>query len=76
MNSFQQQVELARQQVAKTGFSGTAVVDAHIYKGFIRQKIEINPPEKLAEFMANYTDTLVMILAMMNIQAKVHIDKD
>jgi len=76
MNSFQQQVEQARQQIAQTGFSGTATVDSHIYKGFIRQKIEVNPPEELAEFMVNYTDALVMILAMMNLKVGVYIDKD
>jgi len=76
MFSTRQQIEQARQEVAQAGFSGTATVDSHIYKGFIRLKVEVNPPENLAEFMVIYTDALVMILAAMNLNVGVYIDKD
>ena len=76
MLSTRQQIEQARQEVAQAGFSGTATVDSHIYKGFIRQKIEVNPPGELAAFMVIYTDALVMILAAMNLNVGVHIDED
>jgi hypothetical protein len=75
-NDYERQIEQARQQAAGAGFSGTAIVDVHLAKGFLRQKVEVNPPEKLAEFMTNYVNILVMVLAMMNIQAKVNIAKD
>jgi hypothetical protein len=76
VNDFQQQIEQARQQVAQTGFGGTAVIDVHLAKGFFRVKIEVNPPEKLVELMTNFVNILVMALAMLNIHAKVHISKD
>lgn len=76
MNDFEQQIEQARQQVAQTGFSGTAIIDVHPSDGFLRLKVKINSPEKLVEFMTNYPKVLVMSLGMANIQAKVHISED
>jgi len=76
VNSFQQQVEQARQQVAQAGFAGTAVIDVHPSDGFLRLRVKVDPTEKLMEFMTNYVDIVAMTLAMMNIQVKVHITKD
>lgn len=76
MTNYQQEMEQARQQVAKTGFGGAAVIDVHLRDGFLRLKIKVNPPEKLADFMTNFINIMVMILTMMNIQAKVNITVD
>ena len=66
----------ARQQVAQTGFSGTAMIDIHPSSGFLRLKVNVSSSGKLVEFMTNYTNVAVTALAMMNIQAKVNIAKD
>ena len=71
-----QQIEQARQQVAQVGFAGTAVIDVHPSDGFLRMRVKVDPADKLMEFMTNYADIVTMTLAMMNVQAKVHIDKD
>lgn len=76
MNSFEQQMEQARQQIAQTGFSGTAIMDVHPSSGFLRLKVNVSPPEKLVEFMTNYANLAVTLLAVMNIQAKVNIAED
>jgi len=76
VNSFQQQMEQARQQVAQAGFAGSAVIDVHPSDGFLRLKVKVDPADKLMEFMTNYADIVAMTLVMMNIQVGVHVDKD
>jgi hypothetical protein len=75
-NGLEQQVTQVRQQSAQTGFSGTAILDVHPSTGIIRLKVNSVPPEKLGEFIMNYTNILIMSLNAANINVKTHIAQD
>lgn len=69
------QMEQFRQQWANAGFSGMAILDVHPATGIIRIKLNV-PPERLEQFVANYTNILKMSLNAMNIEVKTHIAKE
>jgi len=74
--SYEFQIEDARQQAAQQGFSGRAIIDVHPSKGLVRMKIEMNPSERLPEFMRRYAGGLAVTLSMMNLEAKVHLAEE
>ena len=76
MNSIEEQVAQAKQQAVQTGFGGSAILDVHPSTGIIRLKVNSVPPEKLGEFIMNYTNILIMSLNAMNINVKTHVDQD
>lgn len=69
----EQQVSQYRQQVAQAGLSGTAILDIHPSSGIIRLKVNLIPPEKIGEFITNYSNFLVMSLSAMNVTTKTHV---
>lgn len=70
----EQQVAGFRQQMANVGFTGSAIIDIHPNTGIIRIKLNV-PPEKLGQFITNYTNVLKMSLNAMNLEVKTHIEE-
>ena len=69
-----QQLNQYKQQFAGAGLSGNALVDVIASRGIIRIKIDV-PPDKLEQFINNYTNVIVMSLKSMNLEVKTHVDK-
>ena len=65
-----------RQQAAQAGFSGTGILDVQPISGLIRLKLNTVPPEKLSPFIEGFAQCLAMMLNGMNIQMKVHIERE
>ena len=75
-NDMEQQVNQFRQNSARMGFSGTAILDVHPASGIIRLKLNSNPPESLRPFTSNYAGFLKMSLNAMNVEVKIHIAEE
>ena len=76
MFEYMNQINQIRQQVSQSGFSGTAVIDAHPKTGIIRLKVSTTPPENMGPFITGFAQLLNAALAMANVTAKVHIAED
>jgi hypothetical protein len=76
MTDFESQSEQVRGYATAMGLSGSAVVDVHPSRGFLRVKVKLTSPQMLPEFMANYANLVTMTLGAMNVQAKVHINNE
>ena len=70
------QLNQFRQQAAQAGFSGTGILDVQPISGLIRLKLNTVPPEKLSQFTEGFSQCLAMMLNGMNIQVKVHIERE
>jgi len=70
------QLNQFRQQAAQAGFSGSGIMDVHPSTGVIRLKLNTLPPEALKSFTENFSQALAMMLGGMNIQVKVHIERE
>lgn len=70
------QLNQFRQQAAQAGFSGTGILDVQPISGLIRLKLNTVPPEKLSPFTEGFSQCLAMMLNGMNIQVKVHIERE
>ena len=75
MFNYQQQMNQFKEQMARAGISGTALIDIQPAKGIIRIKIQA-APEKLPTIITNFTQFLTMSLGVMNIDAKVHVTQE
>jgi len=76
VSSIEEQVAQAKQKAGQTGFGGSAILDVHPATGIIRLKVNSEPPEKLGEFIMNYTNILIMSLNAANISVKTHVAQD
>ncbi len=75
MFNYQQQMNQCKEQMARSGISGSAIIDVQPAKGIIRIKIQ-TAPDKLPTIITNFTQLLAMSLGVMNIDAKVHITEE
>jgi hypothetical protein len=75
MFNYQQQMNQCKEQMARAGISGRALIDIQPAKGIIRIKIQATP-EKLPGIIQNYAQVLTMSLGMLNIEAKVHVTQE
>jgi len=72
MFNYENQMNQFREQMARAGFSGDAIIDVHPSTGVIRIKVNTTPPENLVSFVTNYVQFLRISLGAMNIEARVH----
>ena len=70
--NYEDQMNQFREHMARSGFSGTAIIDVHPSAGIIRIKVTVPPPANLATIVANYAQFVSMSLGAMNIEARVH----
>lgn len=73
-NNIDQQLAQKKQESAKAGLSGTAILDIHPSTGIIRLRINLVPPEKIGEFIKNYANVITMSLNAANITVKTYTD--
>ena len=76
MFEYMNQINQIRQQVSQSGFSGTAVIDAHPKAGVIRLKVNTVPPENIGPFINGLIQLLNVVLTAANITFKVHVTED
>ena len=72
-NNIEQKVAQSKQQAARGGLSGTAILDIHPTTGTIRLKINLTPSDKIGEFITNYAKVITMSLNGVNISVKTHV---
>ena len=76
MFNYENQMNQFREQMARAGFSGNAIIDVHPSNGIIRVKLNTIPQENLVSFVTNYAQFVNMSLGAMNIEARVHFAED
>lgn len=76
MFNFEQQMNQTKQQAVAAGFSGTAIIDVHPSRGYLRLKLKLSQPDKLSEFMNTYAGVIGMTLGAMNVESKIHISEE
>ena len=76
MYNYEDQMNQFRQHMARSGFSGTAIIDVHPSAGIIRIKVNTTPPENLKPFTTGCAQMLNILLAASNIEAKIHVSEE
>jgi len=76
MYNYEDQMNQFRQHMARSGFSGTAIIDVHPSSGIIRIKVSVTPPEQLKPFTTGCGQMLNILLAASNVEAKMHISEE
>jgi len=76
MNNYEDQMNQFREHMARSGFSGTAIIDVHPSAGIIRIKVNVMPPQNLKPFTTGCDQMLNILLAASNIEAKMHISEE
>ena len=76
MNNYEDQMNQFREHMARSGFSGTAIIDVHPSTGIIRIKVNVTPPENLKPFTTGCGQMLNILLAASNIEPKMHISEE
>jgi len=74
--NYEDQMNQFREHMAKSGFSGTAIIDVHPSTGIIRIKVNVSPPQNLKPFTTGCGQMLNILLAASNIEAKMHISEE
>lgn len=71
MNDPNQLSQQFAQQAAQMGISGNAVIECVPEEGFMRMKINWEPPERQAELTKGLGDTMASVMQMMGLQVKI-----
>jgi hypothetical protein len=76
MNNYEDQMNQFREHMARSGFSGTAIIDVHPSAGIIRIKVNTTPPQNLKPFTTGWAQMLNIMLTASNIEAKMHVSEE
>ena len=76
MHNYEDQMNRFRDHMARSGFSGTAIIDVHPSTGIIRIKMNTARPEQLKPFITGYAQMLNILLTASNIEAKMHVSEE
>ena len=74
--NYEDQMNQFREHMARSGFSGTAIIDVHPSAGIIRIKVNTTPLENLKPFVTGCAQMLNILLAASNIEARMHVSEE
>jgi len=70
--NYEDQMNQFREHMARSGFSGTAIIDVHPSAGIIRIKVNITPPQNLKPFTTGCGQMLNILLALMTPEERLY----